>query len=177
MSRRPRHRREISTLCLTEAKQGDAQLVRRDLAISVRVDEAELAFQRIVAPALVWVFRIINMILCVMMAATGAIGIKNMRYEFLGDLVPLYIIALAALWFCYEVNTIRPCPPITGLYKRNFGFFYNALGKALFIIFMGLLNFGVEAGALGIITAIAVAVDGGLLILLFLKYPHMYPKD
>ena len=79
--------------------------------------------------------------------------------------------------FCYEVNTIRPCPPITGLYKRNFGFFYNALGKALFIIFMGLLNFGVEAGALGIITAIAVAVDGGLLILLFLKYPHMYPKD
>ena len=42
---------------------------------------------------------------------------------------------------------------------------------------MGLLNFGVEAGALGIITAIAVAVDGGLLILLFLKYPHMYPKD
>ena len=64
--------------------------------------------------------------------------------------------------FCYEVNTIRPCPPITGLYKRNFGFFYNALGKALFIIFMGLLNFGVEAGALGIVTAIAVAVDGGL---------------
>ena len=60
--------------------------------------------------------------------------------------------------FCYEVNTIRPCPPITGLYKRNFGFFYNALGKALFIIFMGLLNFGVEAGALGIITAIAVQI-------------------
>ena len=80
--------------------------------------------------------------------------------------MPLYIIALAALWFCYEVNTIRPCPPITGLYKRNFGFFYNALGKALFIIFMGLLNFGVEAGALGIVTAIAVAIDGGLLILL-----------
>ena len=62
--------------------------------------------------------------------------------------------------FCYEVNTIRPCPPITGLYKRNFGFFYNALGKALFIIFMGLLNFGVEAGALGIITAIVIAVVG-----------------
>ena len=64
-----------------------------------------------------------NMILCVMMAATGAIGIKNMRYASLGDLVPLYIIALAALWFV-TVNTIRPCPPITGLYKRNFGFFY-----------------------------------------------------
>ena len=29
-------------------------------------------------PCLVWVFRVINMILCVMMAATGAIGIKNM---------------------------------------------------------------------------------------------------
>ena len=77
----------------------------------------------------------------------------------------------------YEVNTIRPCPPITGLYKRNFGFFYNALGKALFIIFMGLLCFGVEAGSLGVITGLAVAIDGGLLILLFLKYPHMYPKD
>ena len=122
-------------------------------------------------PCLVWVFRIINMILCVMMAATGAIGIKNMRYEFLGDLVPIYIILLAALWFCYEVNTIRPCAAITGLYKRNFGFFYNALGKALFIMFMALLNFGVEAGALGLITGIAVAVDGGLLILLFLNTP------
>ena len=62
-------------------------------------------------------------------------------------------------------------------YKRNFGFFYNALGKALFIIFMGLLCFGVEAGSLGVITGLAVAIDGGLLILLFLKYPHMYPKD
>ena len=53
----------------------------------------------------------------------------------------------------------------------------QALGKALFIIFMGLLCFGVEAGSLGVITGLAVAVDGGLLILLFLKYPHMYPKD
>ena len=55
-------------------------------------------------PCLVWVFRVINMILCVMMAATGAIGIKRMRYEFLGDLVPLYIIALAALWFARRGN-------------------------------------------------------------------------
>ena len=52
MSRRPRHRREISTPCLTETKQSDAQLVRRDLAISVRVDESKFAFQCIVAPAL-----------------------------------------------------------------------------------------------------------------------------
>ena len=141
-------------------------------------DEEEITtHQTGTKPCLVWVFRVINMVLCVMMSATGAIGIKNMRYEFLGDLVPLYIIALAALWFCYEVNTIRPCPPITGLYKRNFGFFYNALGKALFIIFRGLLCFGVEAGSLGIITGLAVAIDGALLILLFLKYPHMYPKD
>ena len=73
-------------------------------------DEEEITtHQTGTKPCLVWVFRVINMILCVMMAATGAIGIK--------------------------------------------------------------------AGALGIITAIAVAVDGGLLILLFLKYPHMYPKD
>ena len=42
---------------------------------------------------------------------------------------------------------------------------------------MGLLCFGVEAGSLGVITGLAVATDGGLLILLFLKYPHMYPKD
>ena len=122
-------------------------------------------------PCLVWVFRIINMILCVMMAATGAIGIKNMRYEFLGDLVPLYIIALAALWFCYEVNTIRPCPPITGLYKRNFGFFYNALGKALFITSMGLSVLGVEAGALGIITGLAARLTAGCSSSSSWKYP------
>ena len=35
-----------------ETEESDAQLVRRDLAIAVRVDEAELAFQRVVAPAL-----------------------------------------------------------------------------------------------------------------------------
>ena len=62
-------------------------------------DEEEVTTTTGAKPCLVWVFRIINMILCVMMAATGAIGIKEMRYEFLGDLVPLYIIALAALWF------------------------------------------------------------------------------
>ena len=68
-------------------------------------DEEEITtHQTGTKPCLVWVFRVINMILCVMMAATGAIGIKNMRYEFLGDLVPLYIIALAALWFARRGN-------------------------------------------------------------------------
>ena len=42
-------------------------------------DEEEITtHQTGTKPCLVWVFRIINMILCVMMAATGAIGIKNM---------------------------------------------------------------------------------------------------
>ena len=67
-------------------------------------DEEEVTTTTGAKPCLVWVFRVINMILCVMMAATGAIGIKNMRYEFLGDLVPLYIIALAALWFARRGN-------------------------------------------------------------------------
>ena len=52
MSRRPRHRREISTPCLTETKQSNTQLVRRDLAITISINEAELALQGIVAPAL-----------------------------------------------------------------------------------------------------------------------------
>ena len=42
-------------------------------------DEEEITtHQTGTKPCLVWVFRIINMILCVMMAATGAIGIENM---------------------------------------------------------------------------------------------------
>ena len=49
-------------------------------------------------------------------------------------------------------------------------------GKALFVIFCGFLNFGVQAHTLGLVTGILCCCEGVVLIVLYLKYPHLFPK-
>ena len=61
--------------------------------------------------------------------------------------------------------------------KRNFGFLFNPIGKALFIVFVAFLNFGVQEKQLGFWTGIFGCCDGALLIFLYLKYPNMHPRQ
>ncbi|KAH8050029.1 hypothetical protein JL722_11561 [Aureococcus anophagefferens] len=75
--------------------------------------------------ALSHLLRVVNVGLSVMMAATGASS-------------------LAAMWFTFEASQVYPCDAVVAQLKRNFGFLYNAIGKALFVIFCGFLNFGVR---------------------------------
>merc|ERR1719181_1464171 len=94
-----------------------------------------------------------------------------------GAVVSLYLLLFSATWFAFEASQVRPCPPVVFHLKRNFGFLFHPLGKALFIIFCAFLNFGVQASTLGLATGVCVAADGVVLILLYFKYPEMYPAD
>ena len=89
--------------------------------------------------------------------------------------VSLYLLLFALTWFTFEVSQVVACDVIVIQLKRNFGFLFHPLGKSLFIIFCAFLNFGVQARTLGLATGICIATDGVLLVLLYLKYPHMYP--
>lgn len=48
--------------------------------------------------------------------------------------VAFYMFLFSALLFTFELMGVRSVESIEFFYKRNFGFLYNILGKALFII-------------------------------------------
>ena len=76
-----------------------------------------------------------------------------------------------------KLDIAHPFPAQVAQLKRNFGFLFHPMGKSLFIIFCAFLNFGVQAKTLGLATGVCIAADGVVLILLYLKYPHMYPRE
>mmetsp|Transcript_19243 Transcript_19243/g.60526 ORF Transcript_19243/g.60526 Transcript_19243/m.60526 type:complete len:181 (-) Transcript_19243:148-690(-) len=131
-------------------------------------------------PAVVWGFRIVHFGLCAMMAATGALSIMGFGSingnQLSGFFVALYLLMFAALWFTFEVMQIQPIDWIVFHLHRNFGFLFHPMGKALFIIFVAFLNFGVKEGdQIGLATGLLCIIDGVALIFLYLKYPQWHP--
>jgi hypothetical protein len=83
----------------------------------------------------------------------------------------------AAILFLFETIQIRPCDLPQRIYKRNFGFLFGVKGKAIFMIFIAFLNFGLSKPkdlALG--TGIVLIVFGAVQILIHLKWPE-YMED
>lgn len=72
----------------------------------------------------------------VMVAADGAVGIKNSDNGSDSGIVfiGLYLILFAAILFTYEIIQIYPCDQLDNIYKRNFGFLYGTIGKCAFIL-------------------------------------------
>ena len=112
-------------------------------------------------------------------AATGAISLTmfgNVNGNQLSEMVvSLYLLLFATTLFTFEVSQVYACDVVVVQLKRNFGFLFHPMGKSLFIIFCAFLNFGVQAASLGLATGICCLADGVILIVLYLKYPHMYP--
>jgi hypothetical protein len=128
-------------------------------------------------PKLVWLFRGINVGLCAAMFSTGIISLAKAHISaFSENITALYLLLFALTLFTFEVSQVVACDVVVGQLKRNFGFLFSPMGKSLFIIFCAFLNFGVTARSLGLITGICTAIDGVVLILLYLKYPDMYPR-
>lgn len=132
-------------------------------------------------PFVIWVFRVINMGLATMMAATGVLSFQqfgNVNGNQLSQaFVSIYLLLFAAIWFTFECNQIKPVDPIVFQLKRNFGFLFHPMGKSLFIFFVAFLNFGVQEDTLGLATGILCLLDGIILIVLYLKYPEWHPVE
>lgn len=63
------------------------------------------------------------------------------------------------------------------MFKGNFGFLYGTKGKALYIIFVAFLSFGLtEPATLCLATGSLFALLGGAQITMFLKYPEYFDE-
>ncbi|KAJ1456562.1 hypothetical protein M885DRAFT_517370 [Pelagophyceae sp. CCMP2097] len=146
-----------------------------------RNDDERLAPPATSNPKLVWFFRVIHFGLCVMMSATGAMSLLefgSVNGNQLSQLfLSLYLLLLSTIWFTFEGSTLMHNERVVAELKRNFGFLYHPIGKALFIIFCAFLNFGVQERLLGFFTGCFMCVDGVMLLVLYWKYPNMYPME
>jgi len=133
------------------------------------------------AKMLYWGLKIGSMSLSVLMAATACIGLgsisgvdKSGKF-FVGS----YMFFFAVLLFTFEAISLIPESPIRQqidhLFKRNFGFMYNCMGKSFFIIFIAFLSFGLgDPVTLTLLTGISLAAFGAGELALYLKYPELF---
>ena len=125
-------------------------------------------------------FKLVNMAACVMEAACGALGIARTKsvQETALVFVGLYMILFAAIIFLYEMIQIRPCGYIDEVWKKNFGFLYGVGGKCCFIIFMGILAFGISEPIydMAMSTGVLVAFWGFIQGVLYWKFPEYFDQ-
>jgi hypothetical protein len=91
-------------------------------------------------PPYKWLVRIImttiNLGLGIMVAATGALGLKeSTSVDDTGIVfVGIYLLIFAAILFIYEAVQICPCQFLDLPLKKNFGFLYGTNGKGLYML-------------------------------------------
>jgi hypothetical protein len=89
--------------------------------------------------------------------------------------VAVYMFFFAALLFAFETVQIRSIEALDHVFRRNFGFLYNVMGKSLFIIFIAFLSFGLgEPLTLSFITGLLFAAFGVAELALYLKFPELF---
>lgn len=89
--------------------------------------------------------------------------------------VAVYMFFFASLLFVFEGVQVRSVEALDHIFKRNFGFMYNVMGKALYIIFIAFLSFGLgEPATLSFITGLLLALFGVAELSLYLKFPEIF---
>ena len=89
--------------------------------------------------------------------------------------VAVYMFFFASLLFVFEGIQIRSIEALDHVFKRNFGFLYNVMGKSLYIIFIAFLSFGLgEPLTLSFITGLLLASFGVGELALYLKFPEYF---
>jgi hypothetical protein len=122
---------------------------------------------------------IMNLGLMIFMAATGALGIggANNVNDTGVVFVGIYLIVFAAILTFFEISQLCPGGRLDEFVKRNFGFLYGTIGKGLFLIFVGILCFGLTSPrSLAIACGILVAAWGVSSILIAMKWPEYFDK-
>jgi len=125
------------------------------------------------------VMTIINLGLAIMVAATGALGVNDSTSS--SDtgvvFVGIYLVAFAGVLFAYEMVQIYPIQMFDMPMKRNFGFMYGTMGKGIYMLFMGILAFGLSVPReLAIATGVIVSFWGCLQMLLYAYRPTYFDK-
>ena len=119
---------------------------------------------------------VLNIGLSALMCASGVLTLMSFSgSEFTDAAVGLYMILFSCLLFIYEMLWWKSVEWLTRIMKKNFGFLFGLKGKALFIVFIAFLNFGLdkEDSDMGIITAVAFLFSGMLHLGIYLKAPEL----
>jgi hypothetical protein len=166
---------------LSEEAGGDANQPLKSSDVSSNNSPVRTPEQEQKAKILYWGLKIGTMSLSLLMAATACIGLgsiagvdKSGKF-FVGS----YMFFFAVLLFTFEGVSLIPESPfkqqIDHLFKRNFGFMYNCMGKSFFIIFIAFLSFGLgDPVSLTLFTGLSLAAFGACELALYLKYPELF---
>lgn len=166
---------------LSEEAGGDANQPLKSSDISSNSSPVRTPEQEQKAKILYWGLKIGTMALSLLMAATACIGLgsiagvdKSGKF-FVGS----YMFFFAILLFTFEGISLIPessfKQQMDHLFKRNFGFMYNCMGKSFFIIFIAFLSFGLgDPVNLTLFTGLSLAAFGACELALYLKYPELF---
>ena len=119
----------------------------------------------------------ITMLLCAAMFITAVVHMQEVNgVTSSGQLfVATYMIFFSILLAAFEVAQMQKIIWLDHMLRRNFGFLYSAMGKALFIIFVAFLCLGLDgASDMPMMVGIAVATFGGAQVALYLKNPEYF---
>jgi len=109
--------------------------------------------------------RLVNVGLSVLLAAASAVTILSVTSLTTG-VICLYIFVFACLLCCFETHLTQ----IKQIISTNFGFLYNAKGRAVFLLFIGLLSFNL--GLLGKIAGGLMLANAVFNFYIICKYPE-----
>ena len=124
---------------------------------------------------MVWYgLKILTLMFCVLIFATAIIRLETITLaESPQVFVCSYMIFFSTLLFTFEAMQSQPIVWLDHMLRRNFGFLYNPIGKALFDIFIAFLCLGLS-GDLSLAVGIAFACFGGGQIALYMKNPTLF---
>ena len=119
----------------------------------------------------------ITLVLCVLMFVTACIHMEEVS-SVTGSgqiFVATYMIFFSILLAAFEIAQTQRIVWLDHMLRRNFGFLFSAMGKALFIIFVAFLCLGLDGDSdMPVFVGIAVAAFGGGQVTLYLKHPEYF---
>ncbi|CAN0389894.1 unnamed protein product [Pylaiella littoralis] len=119
------------------------------------------------------VFHFVNIGVSVMMAASAAFGIIDFS-GFENGVLSIYLMIFAVLLFMYElVRVMARCERPKQIMTKNFGFFFGAKGRGLYLVFVGFLNFPLD-NRLSTWTGIVTLGWGVLTVLAYMIRPEWF---
>ncbi|CAM9290115.1 unnamed protein product [Pylaiella littoralis] len=111
--------------------------------------------------------RVANMALCVLLAATALSKLILPSVDISGGVIASYLFAFSCILCCFETHLKVVAKTIAA----NFGFLYNAKGRAAFLVFVGILCFSLGT-ILSLIAGIAMMVNAVFNFYVIFTYPE-----
>ena len=102
-------------------------------------------------PAMIVYMRLGNIALCIMMFLSSILCLTGDNFS--TAVLSIYVMAFSCLLCCFETHL----KAISQAINENFGFLYNAKGRASFLIFVGLLCF--SQGFLGTLAGVGMIMN------------------